>query len=111
MLLRTTIRNPDFLLRPDIYVNVIVTLNPKHQFTLIPINRMLEVQGIRQVQVVDKDKKLIWRTITIGEIHDKWVEVLDGLEKDDLIVDQSSLKLQEGVVVNPIIKQIKTKKA
>ncbi|NDH09053.1 MAG: efflux RND transporter periplasmic adaptor subunit [Gammaproteobacteria bacterium] len=111
MLLRTTIRNSDFLLRPDIYVNVSVTLDPKHNFKLIPIERMLEVQGVRQVQVVNKDKKLTWRAITIGDVHDKWVEVLDGLETDDLIVDDNTVKLQEGVIVNPIIKHINTKQA
>ena len=109
MLLRTTIRNVDFLLRPDIYVNIKVTLDPKHQFKLIPINKMLEVQGVRQVQVVGQDKKLYWRAITIGEVHDKWVEVLDGLKKDDLIVDDNSVKLQEGALVNPILTQTNTK--
>jgi membrane fusion protein (multidrug efflux system) len=111
MLLRTTIRNADLLLRPDIYVNIKVTLDPKHPFKLIPINKMLEVQGVRQVQVVGKDKKLYWRAITIGDVHEKWVEVLDGLDKDDLIVDDNSVKLQEESLVNPILTQTNTKQA
>lgn len=109
LLLRTTIRNSDFLLRPDVYVNVAVTLDPNHNFQLIPISRMLDVQGVRQVQVVSKDKKIAWRAIKIGEVHDQWVEVLDGLEIGDFIVDENDLKLQEGAIVNPIIKQITTK--
>ena len=109
MLLRTTVRNPDFLLRPDMYVNVSVTLDPRHDFKLIPIARLSEVQGLRQVLVVDKDQKLAWRAIAMGEIHDQWVEVLAGLATDDLIVDDQTFKWQEGAQVKPMIKHIQMK--
>lgn len=102
LLLRTTIVNDKQLLRPDLYVKVKVTLDPKHSFTLIPNALITDVQGIQQVMVVDAANKIQWRVLKLGAIKKDLVVVERGIEKGDRLVINQNQLLDEGALVKPI---------
>jgi RND family efflux transporter MFP subunit len=102
ILLRTTIINEDLLLRPDLYVNVKVVLDPTHHFILVPYTLVTDIQGIRQILVVDKEQTLRWRILKLGRLYKDDVEIEHGLEKGDRVVVDQNLPLEEGTKVSPL---------
>jgi len=90
ILLRATLENKPLQLRPDLYVDVAVTLNPNYRFVFIPHHLVQSIQGLFQVQVVDKTMHIAIRNLRLGEIQQDYVQVVDGLEADDLIVAKPS---------------------
>jgi RND family efflux transporter MFP subunit len=103
LMLRTTIDNHDLLLRPDLYVKVKVTLDPKHHFKLIPYEKINDVQGVHQVRVVDAEQHLYWRNIKLGKMHKEKVEVESGLQSGDRVVFDQNLSLADGTLVQAVM--------
>lgn len=103
LLLRTTIINQDNLLRPDLYVKVKVTLDPKHHFVLIPYEKINDVQGVRQILVVDATNHLYWRTLKLGRMYKEKVEIESGVLKGDRISVDQTLSLPDGTLVKPVL--------
>jgi RND family efflux transporter MFP subunit len=103
LLLRTTIINQDNLLRPDLYVKVKVILDPKHHFVLVPYEKINDVQGIRQVLVVDTTNHLYWRTLKLGRMYKEKVEIESGIQKGDRIAVDQTLSLPDGTLVKPVL--------
>lgn len=106
LLLRTTIINDRLLLRPDLYVKVKVTLDPKHTFTLIPNALITDVQGVQQVMVVDAHQKVQWRVIKRGNMIKDMVVIERGIEKGDSLVIDQNLPLKEGSLVKPMMSKV-----
>jgi RND family efflux transporter MFP subunit len=104
ILLRTTILNPDYTLRPDLYVDVAVVLDPFHKFTLVPVVMLKEVQGLFQIRVIDTSHHIQVRTVVPGQIMGEKIEIQSGLKKDDLIL-MDNLTLPTGTEVTPIFNQ------
>ena len=104
ILLRTTILNPDYTLRPDLYVDVDVILDPAHEFTMVPVVMLKEVQGLFQLKVMDVSHHIQVRTIVPGQIMGEKIEILSGLKKDDLIL-LDHLTLPVETEVRPISNQ------
>lgn len=106
LLLRTTIINEQLLLRPDLYVKVKVTLDPKHVFILIPNAFITDVQGIQQVMVVDSHHKVQWRVVKTGAMIKDKVIIEAGIEKGDSLIIDQNLPLKEGSMVKPLMSKI-----
>jgi RND family efflux transporter MFP subunit len=102
LLLRTTILNKDLLLRPDLYVNVSVTLDPQHQFKMVPIEYVISVQERHQLLVVDAKHQIALRNLKLGRIHDNLIEVHSGLHEGDMLVKDEQMNEWIGKVVEPI---------
>ena len=107
LLLRTTIMNKNYSLKPDSYVKVDVILDPKHRYQLIPINKVNDVQGLKQVLVVDANHHLIWRKVDVSDIKNDLVVVDAGLNKGDLIVMEDLINFTEGTQVEPLFIHLK----
>lgn len=103
LLLRTTIENRELLLRPDLFVNVQVIFDLNHHFVFIPYELVTDLQGTRQVLVVDKQNLLQWRQLILGNMHQDYVEVEDGIQPGDLIVINQHVNLLAGSQVIPIM--------
>lgn len=106
LLLRTTIMNDQLLLRPDLYVNVKVTLDPKHIFTLIPNAFITDIQGVQQVMVVDEKNHLQWRVVKRGPMMKDKVVIEHGIEQGDRLIIEQNIPLKEGSLVNPVLSKV-----
>lgn len=104
LLLRTTIVNKDLLLRPNLYVNVKVILDPKHLFTMVPVEQVIHVQEKYQILVTDKNNRIALRDLKLGQVHDDLIEVESGLKAGDYIVIDDATNLPIGFEVSPVIR-------
>lgn len=99
ILLRASIKNPENILLPGIYVNITVRLEDNFPTILVPSEAVLEIQGKRSVFVVSKDNKVESRSIvTDGQYHQQFI-VTKGLEDGDIVITTGLQKVNVGTDV------------
>lgn len=99
---RAILPNPDYALKPGLLMNITLLKNQR-QAILIPEEALLKRGEKNFVYVVVKNgEKLIARQteITIGGRQPGDVEVLSGLQPDDLVVAHGTVKVSDGAEVS-----------
>lgn len=98
--IRAKFINPDAMLLPGQYTNLILSMPKDKKIVVIPQASVQEEQQGRFVLVVNKDNKIEKRMVTLGARYDVRWEVLKGLELGEKIVVDGLQKVRVGVVVD-----------
>ena len=93
--------NPDRLLRPGQFVKVNLVTDIRKDALVIPQRAVIEMQGIYQVFVVDKDNKVQMKIIQVGGSFKDAYIVTDGLEPTDKIAMGGTSLLKNGSPITP----------
>ncbi len=100
---RVSVPNPDRVLRPGLFVRVIVPGFENPTAIRIPQRAVQELQGLKSVYVVSADGKVESRQIAASSrVGNDWV-VDRGLRSGDRVVVEGLGKLKPGMPVNPRI--------
>ena len=100
---RISVPNPDRVLRPGLFVRVIVAAFENPNAIRIPQQAVQELQGLKSVYVVGADDKAEARQIVAGHrIANEWV-VDSGLEPGDRVVVEGIGKVKPGSPVKPLV--------
>lgn len=100
---RISVPNPDRLLRPGLFVRVIVAAYENPNAVRIPQQAVQELQGLKSVYVVTADNKAEPRPIVASNrLGNDWV-VDSGLKPGDRIVIEGVGKLRPGAPVKPVV--------
>ncbi|GAB2794489.1 efflux RND transporter periplasmic adaptor subunit [Halomonas shantousis] len=94
---RALLPNTDRELRPGMLMEVILERRPRE--TLVVPEAVLIPNGERQyVMLIDEadGNRIVQREVAIGERRAGEVEILQGLDADDLVVSHGLLKVREG---------------
>jgi Cu(I)/Ag(I) efflux system membrane fusion protein len=87
--IRFELDNPGGKLKPDMYVNVALTI-PLGERLIVPKDAVLET-GQRRIMFVRKGGgKLARREVQIGARAGDWVEIVDGLDEGEVIVTSAN---------------------
>lgn len=78
--------NPGGILKPGMFIRVLILLHVISNTLTIPDNALVERNGLMFVYVVDKDGAIEERRIRTGEDNGIRIEVKDGLSPNDVIV-------------------------
>lgn len=101
--LRVSVPNPDRILRPGLFVRVIVAGFENPAAIRVPQQAVQELQGLKSVYVVAADDKVAPRQIVAGyRIGSDWV-VDSGLKPGERVVTEGIGKLRPGIAVKPIM--------
>jgi membrane fusion protein (multidrug efflux system) len=93
--------NPGDSLRPGQYGRVRSVIDTRHDALLVPQKAVIDLQGTRQLAVVDGDNKVKIQPVTVGEtIGDQWV-IREGLNPGERVVVEGVQKVRQGMQVNP----------
>jgi len=99
---RISVLNPDRVLRPALFVRVIVPAFETRDAIRIPQQAVQELQGLKTVYVVGAEDKVDVRQITANyRVGNDWV-VEKGLQAGDRIVVEGTGKLRAGIAVKPV---------
>jgi membrane fusion protein (multidrug efflux system) len=102
LLVRVSVPNPQRILRPGLFVRVIVQVFENPSAIRIPQQAVQELQGLKSVYVVSADNKAESRPIVASHrVANDWV-VDSGLRAGDRVVVEGIGKLRAGVVVKPV---------
>lgn len=100
--LKATFTNPDNILIPGQFVNVVVEDADPQQSLVVPQSAVqLDSKG-HFVYLVDKDNKIERRDIKLGRQSGTVWEVSSGLDEGDRVVTQGLQKVHPGITVNPV---------
>ena len=99
---RISVPNPDRLLRPGLFVRVIVAAFDNPNAIRIPQQSVQELQGLKTVFVVGADDKVESRQITANfRQGNDWV-VEGGLKPGERVVVEGVGKMRPGATVKPV---------
>ena len=100
---RISVPNPERLLRPGLFVRVIVAAFENPNAIRIPQQAVQELQGLKSVYVVTADDKAEPRQIVANyRLANDWV-VDSGLAPGDRVVTEGVGKLRPGAPVKPVV--------
>src|SRR5262245_34966320 len=100
---RISVPNPDRILRPNLFVRVIVPAFENPNALRIPQQAVQELQGLKSVYVVGADDKAESRPIVATyRVGNDWV-VDSGLKPGDRVVIAGTGKVKPGAPVRPIL--------
>ena len=102
ILVRAEFRNPNYLLTPGLYVNVIVESKQENKCFLIPHAAVQEDQTGKFVMTMNNKNKVVKKTIKAGSIYGTEIVVLEGLKLDDHVIVKGLQKIRGGMIVEPI---------
>ena len=98
--MRATFKNPQQLLLPGNYVNVIVEKITDTPSLLIPQASMQNDQIGTYVFIVNKNSVVEQKYISIGQVYGSYIVVKGGLNKGDLVITDGTLRIREGSQVS-----------
>lgn len=100
---RVDVENPDFKLRPNMYVNVELRLDLGEGLA-IPVSAVLPT-GQHNVAFVDKGQgKLEPRFVELGRKYGDWYEVVSGLKEGEQVVSSANFLIDAEAKVQGALK-------
>ncbi len=100
---RAQVPNPDGALIAGGVVGVTLDRGAPHAALTVPQAAMLLDQAGRYVLVVDADKKVEQRRVTVGSEQGRDIIVTDGLKAGELVIVEGIQKVRPGQVVNATV--------
>jgi RND family efflux transporter MFP subunit len=93
--------NPGNSLRPGQYARVRAATTVQPGALLVPQRAIIDLQGTREIAVVDRSNRVAIRTVTLGEIAgDEWI-VRQGVGPGERVVVVGLQKVRQGMLVDP----------
>ncbi|HEX5078325.1 MAG TPA: efflux RND transporter periplasmic adaptor subunit [Geminicoccaceae bacterium] len=87
---------------PGQYVPVRMILGERPDALLVPKPALLENQAGQQVYVVDKDHKVVSRTVEVGQPYEDFWVISSGLDQGEKVIVEGLQKVRPGRVVDPV---------
>ena len=91
--------NPGAKILPGVYAEVNIQLTSGIKALVVPAAVLIITDQTPRVAVVEKDNRIAYRTVKLGRDLGRDVEILDGLNPDDVLVVSPSDQLVEGELV------------
>jgi len=107
MLVQVSFPNPDKILRPGQFARLKARIAVLKNGILVPQRCITELQGLHSVYIVDSSNTVQKRDIKTGSKSGQFWLVTEGLEPGQKVIYEGLQKIQDGLVVNPTIQQIK----
>jgi membrane fusion protein, multidrug efflux system len=98
VVIRAVVRNQDTSLRPGMFARVKLITRDEKQALVIP-EQAIVPQGDEQYVFRVVDGKVVRVKVEIGQRRDSKVEIVKGLEANDVVVTAGQLKLRDGMAV------------
>ena len=99
--LRAEIKNDKFSLVPGLYARVMAEYGDPRQALLVPNSCVMNDQEGAYVYLMDANKKVERRNITLGQKFGKMVEVTQGLAATDSVLINGFVNVGQGQLVAP----------
>ncbi len=100
--LRATLPNKDGSLRPGLFARVRLPIGAPHKALLVPEEAIIANEGRKFVYVVDKDNKVVLRTVSLGGKHDDLRVITQGIGPDDRVMTERLSPVRPGDTVRPV---------
>lgn len=96
------INNEDLLLKPGMFVRVLLPDGPPIQVLAVPESAIVRHEGRVFVFVVEGNDKFVPRDVAIGPTIDSWVEIHSGLTEGDRIAVAGTFVLKSELLLEAV---------
>jgi len=93
--------NPGNILRPGQYGRIRTAIQMQPGALLVPQQAIFDLQGTRQIAVVDSANRVTIRAATLGDTIEKQWIVLDGVKPGEQVIVTGLQKVRTGMIVDP----------
>lgn len=98
---KATVPNAESLLRPGMFGNVSLVLNEKASALFVPESSVQQQGGSNSVIVRNAQYRAEFRTVTVGVREAGRIQIVEGLNADDLVVAEGAMKVfMPGMLLN-----------
>jgi membrane fusion protein (multidrug efflux system) len=91
--------NPDYILRPGQFARVRLPETVKGAL-VVPASAVMEMQGSRQVAVIDASGVVHMRSVTTGDLSATGVVIAGGLKAGERVVAEGIMKVHDNEIVH-----------
>jgi membrane fusion protein (multidrug efflux system) len=93
--------NPGNSLRPGQYAKVRAATDVQRGALLVPQRAIMDLQGARQIAIVDGSNRVAIRTVKLGDtVGTDWI-VREGATPGERVVVEGLQKVRQGMLVDP----------
>ena len=103
--MRAVFNNPDGLIKPGNFANIVLVLTEKENAVVIPQSAIIEIQGKSFAFKVDTRNSVSRVPVTPGRNMENKVVINAGLMPGDKILVEGFQKFQEGMMITPQLVQ------
>ena len=101
IILRARLPNRDGMLRSGMFARVTLLVDERDQAIVVPETALVPIAGEQFIYRV-VDGKAVLTKIKIGQRRRGQVEIMEGLERDAVIVTEGAVKLRDGTAVRTV---------
>lgn len=94
--------NKEKMLRPGQFAKIRIVIDELKDATVIPSRSIFEIQGQKNVYVVDSDNKVVLRVVQTGPSYNNNVVIESGVNPGENVIYEGVLKVKPDVTVSPI---------
>jgi membrane fusion protein, heavy metal efflux system len=100
VLVRSEISDPQHELRSGMFANFVIRIGPPVHSPGIPVNGLVrEGDGTMTAWVTADRRKFTKRTVKIGEQHNGYRQILEGVQVGELVATEGALFLSNALVI------------
>jgi len=94
--------NKERMLRPGQFAKVRIVIDERKDAIVIPTRSIFEIQGQKNVYVVDSNNKVVLRVVQTGPSYNNNVVIESGVNSGENVIYEGVLKVKPDVTVSPI---------
>ena len=94
--------NKERMLRPGQFAKVRIVIDDRKDAVVVPSRAVFEIQGQKNVYVIDENKKVVMRVVTTGPEYNNKVVIETGVNPGETVIYEGLLKVRPDITVTPI---------
>ena len=99
-LVRSEVEDPEHLLRSGMYASFVIRVGDPVRSLAVPADGVVrEGDGTMTVWIAKEGRHFVRRTVVTGLRQNSWVQILDGLQSDDIVVTENALFLSNQLLL------------
>jgi membrane fusion protein (multidrug efflux system) len=90
------------MLRPGQFAKVRIVIDERKDAVVVPSRAIFEIQGQKNVYVIDENNKVVMRVVTTGPEYNNNVVIETGINTGETVIYEGLLKVRPDIIVTPI---------
>jgi membrane fusion protein (multidrug efflux system) len=94
--------NKERMLRPGQFAKVRIVIDERKDAIVVPSRAIFEIQGQKNVYIIDENNKVVMRVVTTGPEYNNNVVIETGVNPGETVIYEGLLKVRPDITVTPI---------
>jgi membrane fusion protein, multidrug efflux system len=94
--------NEEKMLRPGQFAKVRIVIDERKDAIVVPSRAIFEIQGQKNVYVIDENNKVVMRVVTTGPKYNNNLVIETGVNPGETVIYEGLLKVRPDITVTPI---------